>query len=111
MTRAFSDNVSVLLNQSSGLVILGDADGDGVFNNQDIASFVSALTNQKAYQTMFPDVDPDVVLDMNGDGEFDNLDIADFVASRTCGGTKKSKPDFKITRRCPSFRAARFVGR
>jgi endonuclease I len=68
-------------------VILGDANGDSVFNNLDIAAFVLALTNPVAYQAMFPDVDPDVVLDMNGDGVFDNLDIAGFVAALT-GGKK-----------------------
>jgi hypothetical protein len=66
----------------------GDANGDGVLNNLDIASFVLALTNPVAYQTMFPDVDPDVVLDMNGDGGFDNLDIASFVAALSGGGKK-----------------------
>ena len=68
-------------------IILGDANGDSVFSNLDIAAFVLALTNPVAYQAMFPDVDPDVVLDMNGDGVFDNLDIASFVAALT-GGKK-----------------------
>ena len=66
-------------------IILGDANDDGVFNNLDIAAFVLALTNPVAYQAMFPDVDPDVVLDMNGDEVFDNLDIASFVAALTGG--------------------------
>ena len=52
-----------------------DANDDGVFNNADIASFVLALTNQKAYQAMFPDVNPDVLLDMNGDGVLDLEDV------------------------------------
>jgi hypothetical protein len=68
--------------------VLGDANGDGDLTNQDIASFVLALINPVAYQTMFPDADADVVLDMNGDGVFSNLDIADFVAALTGGGTK-----------------------
>ena len=67
---------------------LGDANGDGEFDNFDIASFVLALTDPVAYQAMNPDVDPDVVLDMNGDGGFDNFDIAGFVAALTGGGTK-----------------------
>ena len=54
-----------------------------MLNNLDIASFVLALTNSKAYQAMFPDVDPDLVLDMNQDKVFDNLDIAGFVAALT----------------------------
>ena len=64
-------------------IVLGDADDEGTFNNLDISSFVLALTNLKAYQAMFPNVDPNVVLDMNGDGTFDNLDIADFVSTLT----------------------------
>ncbi len=77
---------SLLLNYTP--LPLGDANGNGVLNNQDIASFVLALTNSVAYQAMFPDVDPDVVLDMNGDGVFNNLDIAGFVAALTGGGKK-----------------------
>ena len=69
-------------------LLLGDANGDGVFNNGDIASFVLALTNAAAYQAMYPNVDSDVVLDMNGDGFFNNGDIGGFVAALTGGGTK-----------------------
>ncbi len=80
-----SGTFSVLINNC---IVLGDANDNGVLNNGDIASFVLALTNPVAYQAMFPDVDPDVVLDMNGDGGFDNGDIASFVAALTGGGTK-----------------------
>jgi hypothetical protein len=66
----------------------GDADGNGVVNNLDIASFVLALTNPGAYAKANPGVDPDVVLDMNCDGMFSNLDIAGFVATLTGGGGK-----------------------
>ncbi len=66
----------------------GDADGNGVVNNFDIASFVMALTNPGAYAKAFPGVDPDVVLDMNCDGMFSNVDIAGFVAALTGGGGK-----------------------
>lgn len=62
---------------------LGDANGDGILNNDDIASFVLALTSYAAYRAMFPDLNPDVVLDMNGDGGFNNGDIAGFVATLT----------------------------
>jgi hypothetical protein len=79
----FYDNVELKA------LALGDANGDGEFNNLDIASFVLALTNPVAYQAMFPDVDTDCVLDMNGDGIFSNLDIASFVAALTGGGGKK----------------------
>ena len=63
--------------------ILGDANGDGFFNNGDIGAFVLALTNAAAYQATYPNVDPDVVLDMNGDGFFNNGDIGEFVAALT----------------------------
>ena len=81
-------NFGGILVQGSNIVTLGDANGDGVFNNLDIASFVLALTNPVAYQVMFPDADPDVALDMNQDEVFDNLDIASFVAALTGGATK-----------------------
>ncbi len=60
---------------------LGDANDDGTFDNRDIAPFVMALTNRQMYDSMYPSVDPDVVLDMNGDGFFDNLDISGFVVA------------------------------
>ncbi len=64
-------------------LLRGDANGDGVLSNLDIASFVLALTNPAAFQAAFPGVDSDVVLDMNQDEVFDNLDIAGFVAALT----------------------------
>lgn len=78
----------ILIGLVGAPLLRGDANGDGFFDNLDIASFVLALTNPVAFQTMFPDVDSEVVLDMNGDGSFDNLDIAGFVAALTSGGTK-----------------------
>ena len=63
--------------------VTGDANNDGAFNNADVAAFVLALTNPVAYQAMYPDVDPDVVLDMNDDGVFNNGDIAGFVSALT----------------------------
>lgn len=80
------DVVVVVFNEGdlgNQIEVLGDANGDGVFNNADIASFVLALTNPAAYQAMFPNADPDVVLDMNGDEVFNNADIAAFVAALT----------------------------
>ena len=60
---------------------LGDANGDGVVNNLDIAAFALALFNRPMYLTIYPDSDPDIVLDMNDDGSFNNLDIAGFAAA------------------------------
>ena len=62
-------------------VLLGDANGDGVVNNIDIASFALALFNRSGYLLQFPDTDPDVVLDMNNDGAINNLDISGFAAA------------------------------
>ena len=63
--------------------VLGDANGDEILSNLDIAPFVLALTDLAAFQAMYPDVDPEVLLDMNGDNVFDNLDIVGFVAALT----------------------------
>ena len=65
--------------------VLGDANDDGELNNLDIASFVLALTSLPAYQAMFPNVDPDLQLDMDGSGAFNNFDIAGFVAALAGG--------------------------
>lgn len=62
---------------------IGDANGDGLLNNSDIATFVLALTNSVVYEAMFPNVNPDSVLDMDGNGVFNNADIAGFVAALT----------------------------
>ena len=62
-------------------LLLGDSNDDGVLGNDDIAAFGLALFNPTAYATAYPDVDPDVVLDMNSDGVFNNLDIAGFQSA------------------------------
>ena len=67
-------------------IVLGDANGNGVFNNLDIAAFVLASNNAKTYAADASKCDPKVVPDMNGDGVFDNGDIASFVAALTGGG-------------------------
>ncbi len=82
ITYAGGDGNDIVLTTPNSPV-LGDANGDGGLTNLDIASFVMALTNPIAYQAMYPEVDPDMLLDMNGDGSFDNLDIAGFVAALT----------------------------
>ena len=62
-------------------VLLGDANGDGVLTNRDIASFALALFDRPMYLMQFADTDPDVVLDMNNDGVLTNRDIAGFAAA------------------------------
>ena len=61
--------------------LLGDANGDGKVDNQDIMPFATALFNSAMYQSMYPNLDPDVILDMNGSGEFNNLDIMGFSSA------------------------------
>jgi FtsP/CotA-like multicopper oxidase with cupredoxin domain len=61
------------------LYVIGDANDDGVFTNTDIPAFVLALLEPSTYAAMYPDVDPDIRLDMNGNGLFSNGDIAKFV--------------------------------
>ena len=60
--------------------VLGDANGDGVVNNLDIAAFSLAVLNRPAYLSVYPNSDPESVLDMNGDGSLNNLDIVGFGA-------------------------------
>ena len=61
--------------------VLGDANGDGVVNNIDIGAFALALFNRPMYLSMYPTLDPDVVLDMNGDSVFNNFDIGGFATA------------------------------
>ena len=63
------------------MLVLGDANGDGVLDNLDISAFGLALFNPTAYAAAYPGVDTDVVLDMNNDGVFNNFDIAGFGAA------------------------------
>ena len=56
----------------------GDANGDGVVNNQDIYAFVLALTHPFDYGVEFPD-QPIISCDLNDDGVVNNQDIAPFV--------------------------------
>ena len=74
-----SEGNIVLNGEFTAAILLGDANGDGVINNQDIGSFGLALFNRAAYELMFPTLDPDEILDMNGDGVFNNFDIGGFA--------------------------------
>jgi len=66
--------------------LLGDMDGSGAVNNNDISPFVLALTNRPQYLIDFPGIDPDVVGDIDGSGALNNNDITPFVALLTGGG-------------------------
>ena len=61
--------------------LLGDANGNTFVDNQDIFPFALALFNRPMYESMFPGVEPNLVLDMNGDGSFNNQDIAGFATA------------------------------
>jgi len=64
------------------LPLLGDIDGSGQVNNQDIAPFVEALTNTGGSLSAYVQYTADV----NGDGSVNNQDIAPFVALLTTPG-------------------------
>jgi len=65
--------------------LLGDMDGSGAVNNNDITPFVMALTSPAQYAIDYPGMDPDVVGDIDGDGYLNNNDITPFVALLTSG--------------------------
>ena len=81
LVRSIVSDWSNFVGKSSTSCILGDANGDGSVDNQDISGFALALFNRPIYVLMYPDCDPDVVLDMNDSGSFDNQDIAGFAAA------------------------------
>ncbi len=58
--------------------VKGDANGNGVLNNFDLAALRLALLNRPEFNNQYPNVNPDVVLDFNLDGVFNNLDLAGF---------------------------------
>ena len=62
--------------------VLGDMDGSGAVNNNDITPFVMALTYRTQYIEQYG-LDPDVVGDIDGSGWMDNNDITPFVALLT----------------------------
>ena len=64
-----------------GGLLLGDMDGDGSVNNQDIFAFALALFNRAAYSMMYPAINPDEVGDFTGEGVMNNLDIAGFAVA------------------------------
>mgnify|MGYP000170981390 CR=1 FL=1 len=66
---------------------LGDMNGDGVVNNQDISPFVLALTDPVAYAAAYPNINYNIVGDINEDGMFNNQDMAALVNLLTTGST------------------------
>jgi hypothetical protein len=73
------DNVRVTADPQA--FIMGDANGDGVFNNSDIDPFVQALVDPSGYASSYPSIDPDQVLDFDANGALGNSDIDLFIAT------------------------------
>jgi hypothetical protein len=75
--------------------LLGDLNGDGFVNNQDIAPFVLLLTDPSGYAAQFPFIAGEILGDINGDLTVNNQDIAPFVALLTGSrGMPDSGPEF-----------------
>jgi hypothetical protein len=53
--------------------------GDGTIDGFDIDPFALALADPAAYQTQYPDIDPDQTGDINCSGGLDGFDIDPFV--------------------------------
>jgi len=66
-------------------LVLGDMDGSGAVNNNDITPFTLALTDRATYLAAYPGIDPDVVGDIDGSGALNNNDITPFVNLLTAG--------------------------
>jgi len=73
--------------------ILGDMDGSGAVNNNDITPFVLALTDRPTYLATYPGVDPDVVGDIDASGLLNNNDITPFVTLLTTGHYPQAVPE------------------
>jgi len=74
-------------------LLLGDMDGSGAVNNNDITPFVLALTDRPTYLATYPGLDPDVVGDIDGSGVLNNNDITPFVTLLTTGSYPQAVPE------------------
>jgi len=86
------DGDAVTLLGPSLTPVLGDMDGSGVVNNNDIGPFVLALADPSTYQATFG-LDPDVVGDIDGSGALNNNDITPFVTLLTTGSHPQAVPE------------------
>jgi len=73
-----SDEIFAYTSYVHTIWILGDMNGDGMFNGFDIDPFMIALNNQSHFENMYPNVTADSVGDINGDGIFNDDDIGPF---------------------------------
>lgn len=71
---------SLTLNVTMDVVgILGDMDGSGTIDFDDLDPFVLAVFDRNSYEQMFPGIDADVIGDISGDGSLTFDDIDGFV--------------------------------
>lgn len=66
--------------------VLGDMDGNGVFDAFDVDDFELALADPVAYSVARPGLDADALGDINGDGLLDAFDVGDFESLLAGGG-------------------------
>ncbi|MEM9345442.1 MAG: hypothetical protein AAGB26_02370 [Planctomycetota bacterium] len=78
----FEDGVS-LFSTAFPSFVLGDMDGSGTLDFDDIDAFVQALIDAPGYASAFPDLDANEVGDFNQDGSLNNLDINGFILALT----------------------------
>jgi len=86
-------SVSIEYLIASSMFVLGDMDGSGAVNNNDITPFVLALTDRPTYEATYPGIDPDVVGDIDGSGALNNNDITPFVTLLTTGSYPQAAPE------------------
>jgi len=72
--------------------LLGDMDGSGAVNNNDIGAFVMALADPVGYEATYG-LDRDLVGDIDGSGAFNNNDITPFVTLLTTGSYPQAVPE------------------
>jgi hypothetical protein len=80
---SYTQNFSLLVSGVYGIV--GDMNGDGEFDNEDITPFVDALLDPGAWQALYGR-DPNLIGDVNRDGALDNEDITPFTDWLTTDG-------------------------
>jgi len=72
-------NAAPILDSNSSSTARGDANGDGAVGFSDIPPFITALISPLNYRTQYPQLDPNVVLDMNNDGTLAFSDIPGMI--------------------------------
>lgn len=77
------DNIKIVVDEPA--FVLGDANGDGNFDFGDIEAFFLAITDPDAYAALYPNIDPNLVLDFDGDMSASFGDIEGFFNALTGG--------------------------